>query len=305
MAELDASVDIAMAVHGGAFNIAPEESEPFRLGCRAALDCGLQVLRGGGSSLDAVEAAIRVLEANDAFDAGFGSFLDEDGEVSLDAGMMDGATLATGSVAAVQGVPHPVSLARRVLESDYAVIVGPGARRFAERHGVELCDPATLVHERERARWLASGAGQVSPGWAARLFGDTVGAVARDRRGNLAAATSTGGSPGKPKGRVGDSPFVGAGVFADNRSAAVSTTGHGELIIPLVWAKEAANLVAGGLPGPEAATAAVTMLDRLDARGGMILLDPQGRIGAAWNTPAMAFAILPAGATEIVDGPRG
>jgi beta-aspartyl-peptidase (threonine type) len=304
MADRRASGRIAMAVHGGAFNIAPDEVDPVRLGCRAALEIGLEVLRGGGSSLDAVEAAVRSLESNGEFDAGAGAFLDEDGEVSLDAGMMDGATLATGSVAAVQGVPHVVTLARRVLESEYAVIVGPGARRFAERHGVETCEPPTQIHPREKARWLASGGGQAEAGWATKLFGDTVGAVALDRDGNLAAATSTGGSPGKPKGRVGDSPFVGAGVFADNHSAAVSTTGHGELIIPLVWAKEAANLVAGGLAAPEAAKAAVALLKRLDARAGLILLDSEGRIGLAWNTPAMAYAAWPADATEIVDGPR-
>jgi beta-aspartyl-peptidase (threonine type) len=244
------------------------------------------------------------MESHGAFDAGYGSFLDEDGEVSLDAGMMDGGTLATGSVAAVQGVRHPVSLARKVLESEDAVIVGPGAHRYAERHGVETCDPAELIHERERARWLASGGSQVAPGWAAELFGDTVGAVALDAAGNLAAATSTGGSPGKPKGRVGDSPFVGAGVFADNRSAAVSTTGHGELIIPLVWSKEAANLVARGVPAPEAASAAVGILGRLDARAGLIMVDPAGRVGVAYNTPAMAYAFRSAGTTEIVDSPR-
>lgn len=293
-----------MAVHGGAFNIAPDDAEVFRLGCRAALEAGIEVLRAGGPSLDAVEAAVRFLEAHGAFDAGYGSFLDEDGEVSLDAGIMDGATLATGSVAAVEGVPHPVTLARRVLEGEWAVVVGPGARRYAERHDVEVCEPADLVHPRERARWEAAGGGEARAGWAASLFGDTVGAVALDRRGNLAAATSTGGSPGKPKGRVGDSPWVGTGVFADNRSAAVSTTGHGELIIPLVWAKEAANMVAAGAPGPAAATAAVAMLDRLSARGGLILLDPSGRVGAAYNTPAMAFAYLAAGSDSIVDGPR-
>jgi len=295
---------IAMAVHGGAFAIPPAEFAIHREGCRRALDRGLAILRAGGSSLDAVEAAVRVLEDEGLFDAGQGSFLDEDGEVSLDAGVMDGATLATGSVAAVQGVPNAISLARKVLESPHAVIVGPGARRFAEANGVRTCDPADQIHPRERERWLAAGGGQAKAGWAAQLFGDTVGAVALDASGNLAAATSTGGSPGKPKGRVGDSPFIGAGLYADNRSAASSTTGHGELIIPLVWAKEAANLVAGGLAAPEAVEAALGLLGRLGARGGMILLDPQGRIGVAWNTPAMAFAALPAGATEVIDGPR-
>lgn len=295
---------IAIAVHGGAFAIPPDEHEAHRLGCRRALERGREILLAGGSALDAVEAAVRVLEDDGTFDAGRGSFLDEDGNVSLDAGMMDGATLATGSVAAAIGVRSAVTLARRVLESPHAVIVGEGARRFAEQHGVETCDPADLVHPRERARWEAAGGGQAGPDWAAQMFGDTVGAVALDAGGNLAAATSTGGSPRKPRGRVGDSPFVGAGLFADNRSAAVSTTGHGELIIPLVWAKAAADLVDAGDAAPQAAAAAVALLDRLDAKGGLIVLDRHGNVGVAWNTPAMAFAAWPRGASEIDEGPR-
>jgi beta-aspartyl-peptidase (threonine type) len=206
-------------------------------------------------------------------------------------------------VAAVIGVPNAVTLARAVLASPHAVLVGAGARRFAEAHGVEVCDPGALVSERERARWLAAGGGQAKPGWANDLFGDTVGAVALDGAGRLAAATSTGGSPGKPKGRVGDSPFVGAGLYADDAAGAVSTTGHGERIIPLVWAKAAVDLMREGLAAPEAATRAVGLLDRLAARGGLVLIDRVGRAGVAWNTPTMAFALWPAGATEIVDGP--
>jgi beta-aspartyl-peptidase (threonine type) len=294
---------IAIAVHGGAFNIPLAEREAHRLGCRRALEGGLIVLREGGSAVDAVEAAVRVLEDDGTFDAGCGSFLDEDGNVSLDAGIMDGATLGTGSVAAAIGVANAVSLARAVLESPHAVIVGDGARRFAEAHGVPVVDPASMVHPRERERWLAAGGGQAKPDWAAQMFGDTVGAVARDALGRIAAATSTGGSPGKPKGRVGDSPFVGAGLYADDEAGAGSTTGHGELIIPLVWCKEAVDLMRGGVPAPRAATEAVALLDRLEARGGIILLDAEGRVGVAWNTPAMAYALWPAGATEIADGP--
>jgi beta-aspartyl-peptidase (threonine type) len=292
-----------MAVHGGAFNIPPDEWAAHRRGCRAALSAGLEVLRAGGAALDAVEAAVRVLEDDGTFDAGRGSFLGEDGNVSLDAGLMDGSTLNTGSVAAAIGVPNAITLARAVLESPHAVIVGDGARRFAELHGVAVCDPASMVHPRERERWLAAGGGQARPDWAAQMFGDTVGAIARDAAGRIAAGTSTGGSPGKPKGRVGDSPFVGAGLYADDDGGAASTTGHGELIIPLVWAKDAVDLMRGGLDAGRAATEAVSRLDRLDARGGIILLDTAGRVGVAWNTPAMAYALWPAGATDIVDGP--
>jgi len=295
---------IAMGVHGGAFNIPPAEREAHRLGCGRALERGLSVLHAGGTAVDAVEAAVRVLEDDGTFDAGRGSFLDEDGDVSLDAGIMDGTTLNTGSVAAVVGVPNAVSLARAVLESPHAVIVGPGAWRFAEAHGVAVCDPAEMIHPRERARWLAAGGGQAKPDWAAQMFGDTVGAVAMDAYGQIAAATSTGGSPGKPKGRVGDTPFIGAGLYADDEAGASSTTGHGELIIPLVWAKSAVDLMREGMPAPKAATTAVDLLDRLEARGGIIMLDRAGRVGVAWNTPAMAFATWAAGATEIADGPR-
>ena len=298
---------IAIAVHGGAFAIPPEEHEAHRLGCRRALERGREVLLAGGSALDAVEAAVRVLEDDGTFDAGRGSFLDESGTVSLDAGIMDGATLEAGSIAAGVGIRNAVTVARRVLESPHAVIVGEGARRFAEATGCEVCDPAEMVHPRELARWQAAGGGQADPNWASQMFGDTVGAVALDAHGNLAAATSTGGSPGKPKGRVGDSPFVGAGLFADNRSAATSTTGHGERIIPLVWAKAVADLVERGHAAPQAAVMGLTILDRLDAKGGIIVLDRDGHVGVAWNTPAMAFAAWPSGAEgarrEIEDGP--
>src|SRR5439155_15068723 len=135
---------------------------------------------GGGTALEAVEAAIRVLEEDGTFAAGRGSFLDEDGDVSLDAGIMDGETLNTGSIAAAIGVPNAISLARAVLDSPHAVIVGEGARRFAERHGVAVCEPADMVHPRERARWEAMDGGRARPDWAAQMFGDTVGGVARD-----------------------------------------------------------------------------------------------------------------------------
>jgi len=293
-----------MAVHGGAFDIPPVERSAHRAGCLGALEAGLSILRAGGPALDAVEVAIRVMEDDGTFDAGSGSFLNESGEVRLDAGMMDGRSLATGSVADVPGVPNPISLARRVLESPLAVVVGEGAREFAERAGVRVVDPADLVHPRERARWLAARGPQPA-GWATAMFGDTVGAVARDSSGDLAAGTSTGGSPLKPPGRVGDSPFIGAGLYADNASAAVSATGHGEKIIPLVWSKAAADLVAEGQTAPGAARAALKLLGRLSVRAGLIIVDREGRVGVAWNTPTMAFACRSAGArTRITSGPR-
>jgi beta-aspartyl-peptidase (threonine type) len=291
-----------MAVHGGAWAIPHDLVERHRKGCEKALEKGLSILEAGGSSLDAVEQAVVQLENDETFDAGFGSFLDIEGRVTLDAGMMDGRTLATGSVAAVTGVPNPIRLARRVLESPHAVIVGEGARAFAVAESLPVCEPHELVCEREKARWEAMSGLDTSE-WAAEMFGDTVGAVALDRKGDLAAATSTGGSPMKPLGRVGDSPFVGAGLYANNDTAAVSTSGHGERIIPLVWAKTAADYVGAALPAPNAAERAVTELERLGARGGLVVVDGLGRVGVAWNTPLMAFAFLDAATGEIVAGP--
>lgn len=303
-AATSASVDtIAIAVHGGATDIPAAAFDEHREGCLAAAAAGWRVLEDGGSALDAVEAAVRELEASGVFGAGHGSPLTEDGDVELDAGMMDGATLDVGSVASVRGVPHPITLARRVLEGPFAVLVGEGARRFAERAGVETCDPAELISDRERAVWEFLRVNP-DPDWVGTLFGhDTVGAVALDAAGHLAAGTSTGGMPFKPSGRVGDSPFIGAGLYADDASGAVSTTGHGERIIPLVLAKTAADLMGGGLDPQQAAERALGTLRRLDARGGLITLDRAGRIGLTWNTPAMAFAARAAGERQFRAGP--
>lgn len=293
----------AIAVHGGAFDIAPTERDRHRDGCLLAARAGWTVLADGGSALDAVERAVRELEASGTFGAGRGSALSEAGDIELDAGMMDGAALDVGSVVAVRGVPHPITLARRVLESPFAVFTGAGARQFAERAGVETCDPGALVSDRERALWEARR-DHPDPDWVSTMFGrDTVGAIALDRDRNMAAGTSTGGMPFKPLGRVGDSPFIGAGLYADNDSGAVSTTGHGERIIPVLLAKTAADLIGGGLDPQIAAERALATLARVNGRGGLITLDRQGRIGIAWNTPAMAFALRPAGATEYRTGP--
>jgi beta-aspartyl-peptidase (threonine type) len=169
--------------------------------------------------------------------------------------------------------------------------------------GVPLCDPAELVSARERAAWEERHRNP-DPDWVTTMFGrDTVGAVALDAAGDLAAGTSTGGMPHKPTGRVGDSPRIGAGLYADNESGAVSTTGHGERIIPVVMAKAAADLMGGGLAPQDAAEGALARLLRVEGRGGLITLDRAGRVGVAWNTPSMAFAIRPAGAADFRAGP--
>jgi len=291
-----------MAVHGGAWAIPDDLLQAHKDGCIEALERGLAILDAGGASLDAVEAAVVVMEDDETFDAGFGSFLNVEGEVSLDAAMMDGKTLATGAVVDVRGVPNAVQLARHVLASQHAVLVGEGAQRFALQQDVIVCDPGALVSPRERQRWETMK-GLDTSAWAAELFGDTVGAVALDQHGNLAAATSTGGSPMKPLGRVGDSPFVGAGLYARNAMAAVSTTGHGELIIPLVWSKTAADLAGTGIPAQQAAEDALGQLEAIGGRGGMIVTDAEGRIGVVWNTPHMAFAYRDPATGEVVAGP--
>jgi beta-aspartyl-peptidase (threonine type) len=288
----------AIAVHGGAFDILPTHRDRFREGCLAAARAGWRALDDGGSALDAVEAAVRDLEGSGIFGAGRGSALSEEGVIELDAGMMDGEGLRVGSVASVIGVPHPITLARRVLESPFAVFTGVGARRFAEQTGVETCDPDELVSDAERAIWEERRR-HPDPDWVNTMFGrDTVGAIALDRAGNLAAGTSTGGMPFKPPGRVGDSPFIGAGLYADNETGAASTTGHGERIIPVVLAKRAADLMGEGLDPQLAAERALGTLARVRGRGGLITMDRQGRIGVTWNTPAMAFAVRPRGADE-------
>jgi beta-aspartyl-peptidase (threonine type) len=293
----------AIAVHGGAFDIPVAERDRFREGCLAAARAGWRALHDGGTALDAVEAAVRDLEDSGIFGAGRGSALSEEGVIELDAGMMDGERLAVGSVASVVGVPHPITLARRVLESPFAVFTGAGAKRFAEQTGVETCDPAELASDAERAIW-ADRVRNPDPDWVGTLFGrDTVGAIALDRAGNLAAGTSTGGMPFKPPGRVGDSPFIGAGLYADNETGAVSTTGHGERIIPVVLAKRAADLMGEGLDPQEAAERALATLARVRGVGGLISMNRQGRVGVAWNTPAMAHAVRPAGSDVFRAGP--
>lgn len=294
--------DIAIAVHGGAFDIPVADRERFRDGCLAAAQAGWGALEEGRTALDAVEAAVRNLEGSGIFSAGRGSALSEEGVIELDAGIMDGEHLHVGSVASVRGVPHAITLARRVLESPFAVLTGEGARRFAEAAGVETCGPTDLASEAEWAIWEARRRNP-DPDWVGTMFGhDTVGAVALDRAGNLAAGTSTGGMPFKPPGRVGDSPFIGAGLYADNQSGAVSATGHGERIIPVVMSKRAADLIGEGVDPQTAAERALDALKRVKGVGGLITLDRQGRIGVAWSTPAMAYAVRAAGSDDFRAG---
>lgn len=286
-----------LVVHGGAWAIPDDVVEAHIAGVRRAAAEGWSVLTSGGSALDAVEVAVAVMEDDETFDSGRGSFLTRDGRVQLDAILMDGATLRAGGVGCVERVRNPIHVARKVLdESPHVYLVGEGAEQFAEEHGIPLCDNRELVVPRE-VRRLEDFKAQAANGETVDLFGsavshDTVGAVACDSLGNLAAATSTGGTLAKAPGRVGDSSLIGCGCYADNQSAAVSTTGWGEPIMKLVLGKWAADRVEQGVAPERAAALAMEHLKtRAGGHGGIILLDAQGRFGLAHNTPRMAWAI--------------
>ena len=271
----------ALIVHGGAGPTPTGAPEPYRAGCRAALLAGWEILRAGGSALDAVQAAIYILEDDPHFNAGRGTVLNADGEVELDASLMDGEDLRAGAVGAVRRIRHPIALARTVLEEGrHVLLVGEGAQRLARRVGMSECPEEELITEARRRQWETVRAA-ASEG--------TVGAVASDRDGRLAAGTSTGGTAGKHAGRVGDSALIGCGIYADSRVGGASATGLGEAIIRVVLAKSAIDQLKAGRDPAEAARAAVALL-REEGRGhgGIILLDRLGRIGVARNTPWMA-----------------
>jgi beta-aspartyl-peptidase (threonine type) len=353
-----ATHDPTLLVHGGAWAIPADAAAAHEAGVRAALETGYDILSLGGSAIDAVEAAVSVLEDDSTFDAGRGSFLTCDGRVQLDALLMDGGRMKAGGVACVERLRNPIQAARLVLEkSQHVYFVGPGAEQFAASHGMKLIDNSELVLDRERERLAhaqaresagladetfsgghpvlhddkdpetafpfdlesASGGAPGSrvqddaggsrdpgkrwwedrsswPGWGSH---DTVGAVALDAHGNLAAATSTGGTLNKTPGRVGDSSLIGCGCYADNLAAAVSLTGWGEPIMKLVLGKWATDRVANGSAPEIAAREAISYLyNRLGGHGGIILLGPDGRFGLAHNTPAMAWGLATPGGLQ-------
>ncbi|MGA8110587.1 MAG: isoaspartyl peptidase/L-asparaginase [Acidobacteriaceae bacterium] len=300
-----------LLIHGGAWDIPAGQLDAHEQGVFDALQEGWRILDRGGSALDAVEAAVVQLENDPAFDAGRGSFLTRDGRVQLDALLMDGATLRAGGVACVERIRNPIRAARLVLDkSPHVYFVGPGAEAFAQSQGMPLIDNAELVLDRERRR-LAQAQAREQAGSPDRTFSghppaefgetshDTVGAVALDAEGRLAAATSTGGTLNKDPGRVGDSSLIGCGCYADNASAAVSLTGWGEPIMKLVLGKWATDhVLAGGSPEQVAPDAIAYLFRRLGGHGGIILLAPDGRYGLAHNTPRMAWGL------HTSDGPR-
>ena len=273
---------IAITVHGGAGREEPADTAPRREGVAHAADAGFAVLTAGGSALDAVIAAVVVLEDDPAFNAGIGSVLTIEGVVETDASVMEGEHLGAGAVGAVRGVRNPILLARAVMAEAHEVfLVGEPAVAVARRHGLAADDPGALITAEARRRWQQRR----------DASGETVGAVARDSAGHVAAATSTGGVAGKRAGRIGDSAVIGAGTYADDRLGAVSATGPGEMILRLGLARVALDQLARGHTPEDAAVAALAILrERLGAGAGLILIDPGGRIGVAHTTPSMPTA---------------
>ncbi|WP_073975363.1 isoaspartyl peptidase/L-asparaginase family protein [Erythrobacter donghaensis] len=269
-------------IHGGAKTIAPEDERANREGLDEAVRAGAGVLQQGGTALAAVEAAIRVMEERPVFNAGSGSVANRDGGIELDAAIMDGATLAIGAVAALPLVRHPISVAREVLAEREILLAGQGALAFARDCGAELRDP----EERGPVR-VAASAGSAC---------DTVGALARDGRGNFAAATSTGGLEGTLAGRVGDSPLPGCGFYADNTAGAVALSGDGEDIARLALAARIIDKL-GRMDVKAALECSLTRIAQLGAEAGAIALDKHGNPGFAHNSRHFAVASLHEGET--------
>lgn len=292
-------------VHGGAWDIPKSEWEAHYAGMQLALQAAVEKAQSGGHALDMVEGAITSMEANGAFDAGCGSVLNAAGFVELDAGIMDGTEAAFGAVAGVKRFQHPIQIARRIIEEGdraFCFLAGEGAEHFATSSGFESVEPATLISQRERARF--EGLKQASRYHTSHPFlsnkdahpKGTVGCVAVDATGSLAAGTSTGGTPFRPAGRIGDSPLPGCGYYASNQAAA-SATGWGEAIASVVLCKTAVDAVEQGRSVQEAAERALDIMqhrivneEQVGATGGLILLTAEGQGAWAYSTPVMARA---------------
>ena len=284
-----------LVIHGGAWAIPEDMVDAHLRGVRNAIAAGWRVLDAGGTALDAVEQSVVIMEDDDTFDAGRGAFLNREGKVQLDALIMDGATLRAGGVGCVEHLRNPIRAARKILsESPHIYFVAEGAERFAVEHGIPLCKNEDLIIPREVERLLefqSHSAEHEKDLFAPTISHDTVGAVALDCDGNIAAATSTGGTLNKAPGRLGDSSLIGCGCYADNASAAASTTGWGEPIMKLVLAKWSADRVSAGNSPEWVAPEAMNYLQaRVQGHGGIIILDARGRFGIAHNTPRMAWA---------------
>ncbi|XP_014778262.1 isoaspartyl peptidase/L-asparaginase [Octopus bimaculoides] len=286
-----------IAVHGGAWAIPDDMSERSVEGVKHAANLGFMKLKQNGSAIDAVVTAVTSLENDPVFDAGTGSVLNSIGEVEMDAMIMEGSTLNSGAVACVQNIANPIQLAQIVMErTDHVLLVGRGANAFAEEHGVSTVPTEVLVTESAKKEWqtymefkstiqnLFHSSKQVEGH-------NTVGAIALDKFGNLACGTSTGGITAKRLGRVGDSPIIGSGGYADNNIGAVSTTGHGEAISKVCLAKHIIHLLEQGFDPDAAAKEAINfMLNRVNGCGGAIVLNKMGQVAVNFSTERMAWA---------------
>jgi beta-aspartyl-peptidase (threonine type) len=289
-------------VHGGAWDIPDEVVSSYREGVEKAVIEGADVLERGGSALDAVEKAVRIMEDDPTFNAGCGSHLTDDGTVQMDAIIMDGATLKLGAAGAVENVKNPITLARHIMEySEHNILVGGGALIYAVDAGLEMVETEKLIvgKELERFKRLRRKEDKKDIFEGGR---DTVGAVALDGDGNLASATSTGGTPGKHRGRVGDSPLPGCGTMAENGVCAVSCTGWGEAIMEIRMAEYSAFAIIDGLTPGEACKEAIKRLLKVEnGRAGLILVGEDGRWGWDFNTPRMARACIVGSDEPIVE----
>ncbi len=286
-----------IVVHGGAWGIPDRLVDSNLKGVEKATKAGWKILEKNGSALDAVVAAVNVLEDDPTFDAGIGSVLTEDGTVEMDSLIMDGTTLDAGAAVGLKDVRYPIKLARKIMEeTPHVMMTGEGASRIADKFGLERISQDELVTEEAKLEFKE---------WSEKAefgssFGhDTVGAVALDSEGNIAAATSTGGVTGKLVGRIGDVPLIGSGGYADSRVGGVSTTGHGESIMKVNLAKLVLNYVEAGMNIQEAADKALGYMSvRVKGNGGLIALDSNGNIGAAYTTKRMVWASIKDGKLE-------
>lgn len=282
-----------LVVHGGAGVIersrtSPGKDREIREALDSALQAGSAILSGGGSALDAVEAAVKTLEDDPHFNAGRGAVFTDEGVIELDASIMDGRERGAGAVAGITKTRNPISLARAVMEqSDHVFLAGKGADQFSLAHELEQAEPDWFATDARREQLQELKANNLSALDVEYKYG-TVGAVALDSEGHLAAATSTGGMTGKRWGRVGDSPIVGAGVYADDRSCAVSSTGWGEYFLRVGVAHEiAARVRLAGESGDQAANAVMDEVKALGGSGGVIVVTSRGEMVEAFNTPGM------------------
>lgn len=290
-----------LAIHGGAGvilreNLSAEDEKAYHEKLSEALQAGHQVLKNGGKSLDAVETAIKILEDSPLFNAGKGAVFTSEGTIELDAAIMDGASLAAGSVAGTKHIKNPISLARMVMEkSPHVMMVGNGAEKFAQKQGMTLVDQKYFFTKRrfeqlqkEKAKESKKTSFLKTQLHDENKFG-TVGAVALDKTGNLAAGTSTGGTTNKKFGRVGDAPIIGAGTYANNQTCAVSATGHGEYFIRAVVAYDISALMQYQKLSLKDASDKVVMdkLVKFGGAGGVICIDKDGNIAMPFNTPGM------------------